>query len=468
MMAAAGTADARPRARDAAARRGEAERALRTGHYEEARQIAVELRRRGADDAAPATARDSGRARRDRARPVPGSAPAPRDRRRGRARQPAGARRAHAPLRAHRRARRAGAAHRPHLRGLEARPRQPQPRRRPDRGRDRGAARRQLEGRQRHPARRRARGAALRVDASVAANLDWGWIFLEKHSAANAEQSFREVLKPSTRPTPTPTSASRASRSSSATTSTPPSTSWGWRWRSTRATRARWRCAARWRSTARSSRRSRRAPPRSGAPTRATAARPRWRPRRRWCSTIAPATSASATGIWRIHPGDGDFFAFVAEALIRHRRYDEARATAEEGVRADPRHARCQATLGTTLLRLGDETGRPRGAAARLEERSLRRAHVQPAQPVREGDPRALHHRRHEAPALSRRAGGAPGDRVGGRAVPRGDLPALRPALRAHARRAGGVRALRRSRATTRCAPSACRASASPASASGA
>ena len=55
------------------------------------------------------------------------------------------------------------------------------------------------------------------------------------------------------------------------------------------------------------------------------------------------------------HPGDGDFFAFVAEALIRHRRYDEARATAEEGVRADPRHARCQSTLGTTLLRLGDE-----------------------------------------------------------------------------------------------------------------
>ncbi len=55
------------------------------------------------------------------------------------------------------------------------------------------------------------------------------------------------------------------------------------------------------------------------------------------------------------HPGDGDFFAFVAEALIRQRRYDEARATAEEGVRADPRHARCQSTLGTTLLRLGDE-----------------------------------------------------------------------------------------------------------------
>ena len=36
---------------------------------------------------------------------------------------------------------------------------------------------------------------ALGVAANIAANLDWGWIFLEKHSAANAEQSFRDVLK---------------------------------------------------------------------------------------------------------------------------------------------------------------------------------------------------------------------------------------------------------------------------------
>ena len=143
----------------------------------------------------------------------------------------------------------------------------------------------------------------------------------------------------------------------------------------------------------------------------------------------------------------------------RHRRGGRARRPAPRALPGDAGHHAAAP---------GRRDRRPGSAATRLEERSLRRAHVQPAQPVREGDPRALHHHRNEAPALSRRAGGAPGDRVGGRAVPRGDLPALRPALRADARRAGGVRALRRSRATTPCAPSACRASASPASASGA
>src|SRR5207344_3042858 len=37
---------------------------------------------------------------------------------------------------------------------------------------------------------------AVRADPrAVDANLEWGWIFLEKHSAGNAELSFREVLK---------------------------------------------------------------------------------------------------------------------------------------------------------------------------------------------------------------------------------------------------------------------------------
>jgi cellulose synthase operon protein C len=56
-----------------------------------------------------------------------------------------------------------------------------------------------------------------------------------------------------------------------------------------------------------------------------------------------------------LHPGDGDFFATVAEILVRHRRNDDARAIAEEGAAVDPTNARCQSVLGTTLLRLGDE-----------------------------------------------------------------------------------------------------------------
>lgn len=56
-----------------------------------------------------------------------------------------------------------------------------------------------------------------------------------------------------------------------------------------------------------------------------------------------------------VHPSDGDFFAAVADVLIRHRRIDDARAVAEEGVAADPDNARAQSTLATTLLRLGND-----------------------------------------------------------------------------------------------------------------
>jgi Tfp pilus assembly protein PilF len=55
------------------------------------------------------------------------------------------------------------------------------------------------------------------------------------------------------------------------------------------------------------------------------------------------------------HAADGDFFAFVAEALVRQRRYAEARAVADEGAAVDPKNARCISAVATTLLRLGDE-----------------------------------------------------------------------------------------------------------------
>ena len=53
--------------------------------------------------------------------------------------------------------------------------------------------------------------------------------------------------------------------------------------------------------------------------------------------------------------GDGDFFANVAEALVRHRRYHDARIVAEECLLQAPRDPRCRTSLGTTLLRLGEE-----------------------------------------------------------------------------------------------------------------
>ncbi len=56
-----------------------------------------------------------------------------------------------------------------------------------------------------------------------------------------------------------------------------------------------------------------------------------------------------------VHPRDGRFFAFVAEALSRQRRYEDARAVAAEGLVADPDDAGCLSTLATTLLRLGEE-----------------------------------------------------------------------------------------------------------------
>jgi Tfp pilus assembly protein PilF len=56
------------------------------------------------------------------------------------------------------------------------------------------------------------------------------------------------------------------------------------------------------------------------------------------------------------HAKDGELFAFVAEALERQRRYADARTVAEEGVAADAANARCLSVLASTLLRLGDET----------------------------------------------------------------------------------------------------------------
>ena len=52
---------------------------------------------------------------------------------------------------------------------------------------------------------------------------------------------------------------------------------------------------------------------------------------------------------------DGDFFAYTAEALVRQRRYEDARMVATDGVERDGTNGVLLSSLGNTLLRLGEE-----------------------------------------------------------------------------------------------------------------
>ena len=67
---------------------------------------------------------------------------------------------------------------------------------------------------------------------------------------------------------------------------------------------------------------------------------------------------------------------------------------------------------------------RARDAAPRLEARPLRRPHLQPAEPVREGDPGPLHHRSRARTSASGSRPPRARDHRGGRALPRGALRA--------------------------------------------
>ena len=311
--------------------------------------------------------------------------------------------------------------HRSQLRRLERRPRRSDAGRRPHRGRDGGRAStsnwKDANDTLRDAVRAEPRGTSARTSTGAGCSS-------RSTPPPTPRQSFRDVLElDPTSPTPTWPGARRArgalrrrrrrARAGARAGRQP-------------APRGRARDARR--DGARRARTSRRARGRRGGdPAHQPARRRRGRAsrrRRRCCSTIAPATRASATRTSRRPP--------ARRRVLRVRRRGARSASAattrrapspRRASRADAGDARCLSTLGTTLLRLGDETRRPRDAAPRLEARSLRRPHVQPAQPVREGHPRALHHRRDRAPALPRRAGGAARHRGGRRAVPRGDLP---------------------------------------------
>ena len=267
-------------------------------------------------------------------------------------RRSSAARRAHAPLRSDRRSRRLEAARRRQLRRLERRAGRSDQAGRSEGDRHRGPPRRKLEGRQRRPARRRARRSQGGRRQPRLGDV----------AAREAQRRRRRDLVPRGARRSIPTTPTRTSGSARAALddrydapaardqiaralAVNPAHAGALALRAELALDAEdFAGGARRRGghpphqPARSGRRPRRG--RRGLPARRSRG-VRARPRR----------SISA-----VHPHDGGFFAFVAEALSRQRRYEEARLVAADGVAADPDDAGCLSVLATTLLRLGDET----------------------------------------------------------------------------------------------------------------
>jgi tetratricopeptide (TPR) repeat protein len=190
---------------------------------------------------------------------------------------------------------------------------------------------------------------------AAAANLDWGDVLLEKHNAADAEAAFKDVLKVDPDNPDAHVGLARVAvtdRYDGATAleelrralAVNPTHAGALALRATMALDAE-----NW----------------SGAAADVAAIR-RTNARDLGAARVAAAAALlldDRAGYEReravdvgVRSNDGAFFAFVAEALTHHRRYDDARAVADEGVAADPDDAACLAALAMTLLRLGDET----------------------------------------------------------------------------------------------------------------
>ena len=197
--------------------------------------------------------------------------------------------------------------------------------------------------------------AAVKVDPkSPEANLEWGDIFLEKHAAGNAEASFRDVLKLDSRHPDAHAGLARvlieqsydeagAEAEISAALAVNP--------RHARALALRAEIALDAEEL--------------GQVAGVVAELRRTNPRDQaaaWLAASRALLNEDKVGYERekkahleTRPADGDFFARVAEALVRHRRYQEARAIAADGVELDGKNAHALGSLGLTLLRLGDE-----------------------------------------------------------------------------------------------------------------
>jgi tetratricopeptide (TPR) repeat protein len=198
------------------------------------------------------------------------------------------------------------------------------------------------------------RDAVRAEPKATAANLDWGWMFLEKHAADEAEASFRAVLAVDADEPDAHVGLARAllDRAYDAA--------------GARAELAR-ALGVNPRHAGALALRAELALDREDLPA-AAADVARLRETNRVDPGAARVAAAAALliddraayarardGHLAAHAGDATLFAFVAEALGRQRRYDDARAVADEGLALDARCARCAAAAATTLLRLGDE-----------------------------------------------------------------------------------------------------------------
>jgi tetratricopeptide (TPR) repeat protein len=189
----------------------------------------------------------------------------------------------------------------------------------------------------------------------TAANLDWGDVLLEKHNAADAEAAFKDVLKIDPDNPDAHVGLARAAvadRYDGAAAleelkralAVNPAHAGALALRATLALDAE-----NWAAAAADVAAIRRTNPQDPGAARVAAA----------AALLVDDRAGyqqARSGALGVRSNDGAFFGFVAETLTHHRRYDDARDVARDGVAADPDDAGCLAVLAMTLLRLGDET----------------------------------------------------------------------------------------------------------------
>jgi tetratricopeptide (TPR) repeat protein len=192
------------------------------------------------------------------------------------------------------------------------------------------------------------------TNAGVDANLDWGWMFLERHTASEATASFRAVLAVDAANPDAHVGLGRVAlvdRYDAAAARAELDRALAVNERHAGALALRAEIALDredFAAAADDVARLRRTNPVDPGAARVAAA----------AALIlddAPGYARERDRHLGVHAGDGDFFAFVAEALVRQRRYAEALTVAQEGVAVDAKNARCLSALAMTLLRLGDE-----------------------------------------------------------------------------------------------------------------
>ena len=199
------------------------------------------------------------------------------------------------------------------------------------------------------------RDAVRASPRGIAANLDWGDVLLEKHNAADAEAAFKDVLKIDPDNPDAHLGLARAAVADrydgaaaleelKRTLAVNPAHAGALALRATLALDAE-----DWTGAATDVAAIRRTNPQDAGAARVAAAAALLADDRAGYEQARAADLA-------MRPNDGAFFGFVAETLTHHRRYDDARDVAREGVAADPEDAGCLAVLAMTLLRLGDET----------------------------------------------------------------------------------------------------------------